>query len=112
MYAYTHTCIRTQEDEDEEDEGEDDEEDSSSEDTDNQQEGELDSDDEPLTALIKCVKCGEQAETAASGEMLLCDFVAGGGQVCNAGWHINCLIGKHKIDAKPDGKWYCPIHNK
>ena len=26
---------------------------------------------------------GEQAETAASGEMLLCDFVAGGGQVCN-----------------------------
>ena len=71
---------------------------------------EFDSDDGPLSARIKCAtsKCREMVVTEDTGEMLLCDYASGDAQVCNAGWHTNCLSGKHAITEKPEGKSYCP----
>ena len=61
-----------------------------------------------LTLVAAC--CSQHLAHARICCMLLCDFVTGGRLVCNAGWHINCLSGKHAITGKPDGNWYCPRH--
>ena len=49
---------------------------------------------------LPCQKCRKQ-----DGNMIICS-----NEKCSAGWHRECLPGKHRLEADPppEDDWFCP----